>query len=91
MTTAISSAIQAAVISHASPMPVRTAHAARIVGTRMKTLNRSARTAPTRRLAIMVVLTGRPHVHRTTKRLKLISSHYGQTEAPRGAEEDWGK
>ena len=42
MTTAISSAIQAAVISHASPMPVRTAHAARIVGTRMKTLNWSA-------------------------------------------------
>jgi hypothetical protein len=31
VTTAISSAIQAAVISHASPMPVRTAHAARIV------------------------------------------------------------
>ena len=64
MTTAISSAIQAAVISHASPMPVRTAHAARIVGTRitrMKTLNQSARTAPTRRLAIMVVLT--PGLH----------------------------
>ena len=75
MTTAISSAIQAAVISHASPMPVRTAHAARIVGTRMKTLNRSARTAPTRRLAIMVVLIGCTHAHRAPKTLtELISS-----------------
>ena len=75
MTTAISSAIQAAVISHASPMPVRTAHAARIVGTRMKTLNRSARTAPTRRLAIMVVLIGCTHAHRAPKTLTdLISS-----------------
>jgi hypothetical protein len=75
VTTAISSAIQAAVISHASPMPVRTAHAARIVGTRMKTLNRSARTAPTRRLAIIAVLIGCPHAHRAPKTLtELISS-----------------
>jgi len=60
-------------------MPVRTPHAARIVGTRMETLNRSASTAPTRRLAITVVLIGRPHVQRTAKRLReLISSTEGR-------------
>jgi hypothetical protein len=82
VTTAISSAIQAAVISHASPMPVRTAHAAKIVGTRMKTLNRSARTAPTRRLAIMVVLTGHPM---STEQLNAYRTNKFPLWANRGA------
>ena len=40
VTTTISSTTRAAVISHVSPMPVRAAQAAMMVGTRIETLKR---------------------------------------------------
>jgi hypothetical protein len=49
----------------------------------MKTLNRSASTAPTRRLAIMVVLIGRPM---STEQLNAYGTNKFQLWANRGEE-----